>query len=75
MKTLTEMLRDSLKMEPECDAEAKAVEDELTLIKTIFKNWLKGVGLPDYDTPDKQGVPFSATDSLRQLLVTLVDEP
>jgi len=63
--TLTEMLRESLKMEPECDAEARANEDMLSTIKLTFKEWLHTVGLTDYAAPR----------SVRQLLITLVDEP
>ena len=63
--TLTTMLRDSLYMEPECDADIKAIEDTLNAIKTTFKDWLKVVGLP-YQMSE---------ESTRQLLITLVDEP
>ena len=70
MKTLTEMLRDSLKMEPECDAEAQAVEDELTTIKNTFKDWLKTVALGGITQQTLEVIA-----STRQLLITLVDEP
>lgn len=73
--TLTEMLRDSLKMEPECDAEALAVEEELSTIKSTFEKWLRTVGLPDYYSPNRDGVPFNTTESTRKLLILLVDEP
>lgn len=71
---LTEMLRENLGTEPESDAEAKAIEDELTLIKTVFKNWLKTVGLPDYWKVGARE-PFNATEAARKLLINLVDEP
>lgn len=63
--TLTAMLRGNLWMEPECDAHAQAIEDELNTIKTTLKEWLQTVGLPS---------PASVA-STRQLLITLVDEP
>ena len=65
MGTLTTMLRDNLKMEPECDAEAKAIEETLHTIKATFKDWLRTVGLPWQ----------MSEESTRQLLITLVDEP
>ena len=73
--TLTETLRENLGMEPESDAEAKAIEDELTLIKTVFKNWLEGIGLPDYLSIDLKGNEFNVTDAIRKILILLVDEP
>ena len=63
--TLTEMLKSSLSMEPESDAHAQAIEDELSTIKSTFKEWLKTVGLPRQ----------MSEESTRQLLITLVDEP
>ena len=63
--TLTRMLRDGLNMEPKCDAEARAIEENLNLIKSVLKKWLRTVGLPDY-----VGLPET-----RKLLITLVDEP
>lgn len=72
--TLTEMLRESLHMEPECDAEAIAIEDTLTTIKTTVAQWLEEVGLPDYFHSDGQ-YSFNSTVVTRQLLVLLVDEP
>ncbi|KKN74180.1 hypothetical protein LCGC14_0392660 [marine sediment metagenome] len=50
-------------------------EDDIVDIKYELRKWLKEMGLPDYDTIGKGGAIFSATDSLRELLVTLVDEP
>lgn len=41
----------------------------------IFKDWLRSVGLTDYFTLDKLGLGFNATESIRKLLITLVDEP
>lgn len=75
MSTLTEMLMSNLKMEPECDAEALAVEDELSTIKSTFKQWLQSVGLTDYYSPNRDGVEFNTTESIRKLLIILVDEP
>ena len=63
--TLTEMLRNNLLMEPECDSEAQAIEDTLTTIKDTFKEWLGTVGLPLWMTEE----------ATRQLLITLIDEP
>ena len=63
--TLTAMLRGNLWMEPECDAHAQAIEDELNTIKTTLKEWLQTVGLPQQ----------MSEESTRQLLITLVDEP
>lgn len=61
--TLTEMLRDNMGMEPECDAEVRAIEDTLSVIKTSVKQWLKSLPLPDY------------CEECRSLIVVLVDEP
>jgi len=63
--TLTAALRSNLCMEPECDAEAQAIEDTLTTIKSTFKEWLRTVGL-SYQMSD---------ESTQQLLIALVDEP
>lgn len=73
--TLTEMLTSNLKMEPECDADAQAIEDTLTAIKDTLKEWLRTVRLPSYDGAGKGGAMFNTTESLRQLLIALVDEP
>lgn len=44
--------------------------------KQAVKEWLKEVGLPDYWVEGMATKPnFSATESLRNLLVILVDEP
>ena len=64
--TLTEMLKVVL---PDDN------EPELGPMKIIFKQWLKEVGLPDHDTIGKGGYIFSATESTRDLLILLVDEP
>ncbi len=40
-------------------------EGEMVMVKRAFRNWLKEVGLPIYSTPE----------SIRKLLITLVDEP
>ena len=63
--TLTEMLRSNLSMEPESDAHAQVIEDELNTIKSTFKEWLRTVGLPGLGTEEP----------IRRLLMTLVDEP
>ena len=44
-------------------------------VKEVFKQWLKEVGLPDHDTIGKGGYIFSATESTRELLILLIDEP
>ncbi len=43
--------------------------------KDVFTQWLKEVGLPDHDTIGKGGCIFNATESTRDLLILLVDEP
>lgn len=67
--TLTTALRENLKMEPGCDAEAQAIEEELTTIKSTFKEWLRTVGLA-------QGASTCViAENVRRLLIALVDEP
>ena len=66
MKTLTEMLREELKMEPECDAEADAMGYDLKVIRDTFKEWLRSVSLCGQ---------FPVIETTRKLLITLVDEP
>jgi len=73
--TLTEALRMNLRMEPECDAEAQAIEDTLNTIKSTFNEWLRTVGLPHYHSFDRDGNAFNATESIQKLLIILVDEP
>lgn len=75
--TLTEMLRVALSedVKPTSQKEADAREYYRGEVKHTFKNWLKTVGLTDYTTLDRDSVPFSATESLRKLLILLVDEP
>ena len=68
--TLTEMLRNNLALN-----RSNLAEQELTIIKGTFEKWLKDVGLPDHDTIGKGGYIFSATESTRELLILLVDEP
>ena len=63
MKTLTEMLK------------VLGYQEDVELAKRVFKEWLKSVGLPDYESKSKYGITFSSTESLRQLLIILVDEP
>lgn len=65
--TLTQMLDKSLNFGggPETKCEADATEWELTIIKDVFKDWLRTVGLTDCGSPE----------AIRQLLITLVDEP
>ena len=65
--TLTEMLEE----------ESKELGSILRVSETkeIFKQWLKEVGLSDHDTIGKGGYIFSATESTRDLLILLVDEP
>lgn len=74
--TLTEMLSKALfNSKPETQAEKEANFYEVEAIKRTFKEWLFTVGLPDYDGITEGGNIFSATKSLRKLLITLVDEP
>ena len=69
--TLTEMLEEHFGEKPW----GAGTQWELDTIKGIFKRWLKEVGLPDHDTVGKGGCIFSATESTRDLLILLVDEP
>ncbi|MCK4414937.1 MAG: hypothetical protein KAY32_15490 [Candidatus Eisenbacteria sp.] len=71
MSTLTEMLT------PILEAETDPVEADwlVPIVKKKFKDWLRTVGLPDYQSYGKGGVPISATEAIRKLLITLVDEP
>lgn len=64
--TLAEILRRERVYSNGC-----GVED----IKEAFKNWLREVGLPDYFASNRDGAPFNTTESIRQLLINLVDEP
>jgi len=66
--TLTEMLVDGM-LDP------YPIPDTPDKVKEIFKEWLNTVGLPDYTSLNMDGYTFSATKSLRQLLIILVDEP
>jgi len=66
--TLNEMLiEDMLDPYPQPDA--------TDVVKRIFQDWLRIVGLPDYYSLNRNGDKFNTTESLRQLLITLVDEP
>jgi len=49
--------------------------DQVNTVKKVFKEWLFTVGLPDYETVGKGDRVFSATESLRKLLIILLDEP
>jgi len=40
-------------------------EGQTAMVKRVIRNWLGEVGLPVYSTPE----------SIRKLLITLVDEP
>jgi len=74
--TLTEMLYKAINdTPPESQPEKEANFYELECIKKVFKQWLKEVGLPDYFSINRDGKGFNATESIRQLLITLVDEP
>lgn len=82
MGTLTEMLRQKLLEacsrglgSEELAMIAELSEPEIVIIKDTFKEWLKTVGLPDYWSAGRIGAQFSTTESLRQLLIALVDEP
>lgn len=61
LPTLTEALR------------VLGYREDIELAKRVFKEWLRTVGLPQYFEPD--GMSFNATESIRNLLITLVDEP
>ena len=64
--TLTEML------------EAKATgfnSEDAEVIKGVVKEWLRGVGLTSYFSCNREGIAFNTSESIRRLLVTLVDEP
>ena len=63
-RTLTEMLIN-------CNTHFEL--DQIATAKAVFKEWLETVGLPQYYNPD--GQCFNVTESLRKLLVILVDEP
>lgn len=43
--------------------------------KEAFKDWLKEIELPDYASIGKKGLLFNSTESIRNLLIALVDEP
>jgi len=59
--TLTEMLKENM-LDP------YPIPDAVDKVKEIFKEWLRTVGLPDSRF-------WQAPESIRQLLITLVDEP
>lgn len=73
--TLTEMLEKKMPESPLEYHWSGVYTNTSEKSKEAFKDWLKDVGLPDYDTIGKGGVIFSATDSLRKLLILLIDEP
>ncbi len=47
----------------------------IQLMKETFKKWLREVGLPDYFSLDKEGNGLNTSNSIRQLLLNLVEEP
>ena len=66
MSTLTEML----------EAEATGFNSEdAGVIKGVVQEWLRGVGLTPYYSMNRDGIAFNTSESIRRLLVTLVDEP
>lgn len=67
--TLTELLRKEY--EASQPMNITLTEDEITLAKHIFKEWLEAVALPPYY--DCDGI--SITEKVREILVILVDEP
>lgn len=67
--TLTELLRKPYEASQPVDI--KLTEDEVTLAKHIFKEWLEAIALPPYY--DTNGI--SITENIRKILVILVDEP
>ncbi len=78
--TLTEMLGKAQQQVNDImqAGEAPAHQYEEMLLesfKETFKEWLRTVGLPNFQSYGKGGVPISATESLRKLLMILVDEP
>ena len=64
--TLTEMLIEDM-LDP------YPIPDTPNKVKEIIKSWLRTVGLPQYYNPD--GMCLNATETIRSLLITLVDEP
>ena len=70
-----ELKQDLCLAEPETKEEREANEIELATIKNAFKKWLGTVGLPDYWSLDRDSIRFNVTESLRKLLIILVDEP
>lgn len=68
--TLTEMLNEKAYHYESMDEGAIVYIEEA---KSIFKDWLKTVCLPEY--LDLDGRNTNATSRTRQLLITLVDEP
>ena len=75
--TLTTMLSEVIDYpEGTVTEEGSVVEHYKTVLKVkdTFKEWLRTVGLPNYYSPNKDGV-FNVTRSLRKLLILLVDEP
>ena len=66
VETLTEML----------GVEATGFNSEdAEVIKGVVKEWLRGVGLTSYFSCNRDGIAFNTSESIRRLLVTLVDEP
>jgi len=68
-KTLTESLQE------EYSVTVKLGESEIKVAKLIFEDWLSKVGLPQYHTTHPDNTSSNATESIRQLLITLVNEP
>lgn len=64
--TLTDILRRELNMEPECDADARAIENTIDAIKASIKRWLEDVAI---------GAETHETLEMRNTLIQLVDEP
>ena len=58
-----------------------ALKDQLSKVvkrpepgQEVYTKWLAEVGLPDYWVINKHGEPMNATDSIRKLLIMLVNE-
>ena len=48
---------------------------DIDIIKGVFKEWLRTVGLPNRYGISRDAALFNITESTQQLLITLVDEP
>jgi len=78
LSTLTKMLDEAIfhadSVIPSTRDQEKDHEQYTQLLREMFKKWLAEVGLPDYFSI-KGDTAFNSTESIRKLLITLVDEP